>query len=140
MTPANVDDALHDASIRRDPPPDRVKAVLFCPDCGHEGHATADWDTRDDYVDGTRSIVCPECGARVTERPLPNRSANAAASGAWADTGARMPWETWRDLWRSSVQLLTNWPRNARCCPAGAVGERAPSVLDRSLVGDDRVQ
>lgn len=115
MKPARLDGALQDTSIRNDPPPERVKAVLFCPTCGHEGHAADDWDTRDDYVAGTRAVVCPECRTRVTERPLPNRSANATESGDWADTGTRMPWETWRDLWRSSVALFTNWQRDARC-------------------------
>ena len=117
MSPAEPSAALHEASHRQEPPPERPKAVLFCPECGHEGHAASDWRTRDDYVAGERAIVCPECATAVTERPLPNRSANADtdADSAWIDAGGRTPWETWRDLCRSSVELLAVWPRNARC-------------------------
>jgi hypothetical protein len=116
MSPTETESVLHEASTTVDPPLDRRKAVLFCPACDHEAHATGGWDVRDDYVAGTRAVVCPACGTTVTERPLPTRSANTSATrGSWEGSGARPPWETWRDLWRSSVQLLTNWPRDARC-------------------------
>jgi len=117
MSPHNRTEALPEASSRQEPPLERPKAVLFCPTCGHEGHAASDWRTKDDYLAGRRALVCPECATTVTERPLPNRSANAEpeAESAWTDTGERMPWETWRDLCRSSVALLATWPRNARC-------------------------
>jgi hypothetical protein len=116
MTPQNVDESLLPASSAPEPPPGHVKAVLFCPGCGHEGHATADWETRDDYVAGTRAVVCPECATTVTERPLPKRSLNSASGpGRWEATGRRLPWDTWRDLWRSSVDLVTTWPRPGPC-------------------------
>jgi hypothetical protein len=119
MNPVETSAALSEASHQQEPPPERLKAVLFCPECGHEGHATGDWKTKDDYVAGRRAIVCPECSTAVTERPLPNQSRNAdtaaGTEGEWADAGSRTPWETWRDLYRSSVELFAHWPRNARC-------------------------
>lgn len=116
MSPTETEAALHEASTRFEPPPERPKAVLICPACDHEGHATGAWGVRDDYVGGTRAVVCPECGSTVTERPLPTRSENAdARGGPWDASAARPPWRTWHDLWRSSVQLLTRLPRDARC-------------------------
>lgn len=123
MSLTEADAALHGASQSSDPPPDRPKAVLFCPNCGHEGHTTADWASRDDYVAGTRAVVCPECAATITERPLPTQSVNAVdRGGRWAATGTRMAWETWRDLWRSSFELVTSWPRGAS--PPGLLSTR----------------
>lgn len=116
MSPTETNAVLHEASTSIDPPPGRVKAVLFCPACEHEAHAAGAWDVRDDYVAGTRAVVCPDCGATVTERPLPTRSANGGTRHEpWDSAETRPPWATWRDIWRSSVELLTSWPRDARC-------------------------
>jgi endogenous inhibitor of DNA gyrase (YacG/DUF329 family) len=123
MISTQADTALHEASKTHDPPPTDAKAVLFCPECGHEGHVTAEWTTRDDYVGGTRAVVCPECGTTVTERPLPTRSANAVGGESrWAGTETRLFWEPWRDLWRSSFELVTNWPRES--WPPGSLSTR----------------
>lgn len=51
----------------------RPKATLFCPECEHEAHVSGDWVVR---ATATRvTTECPDCGARVDERPRrPDRS------------------------------------------------------------------
>ncbi|WP_247009841.1 phage terminase large subunit family protein [Halorientalis litorea] len=44
----------------------RPKAVLFCPDCGHESHVTGDWEVRTSA--GRETYVCPVCDAVLTTR------------------------------------------------------------------------
>lgn len=47
--------------------PPRPKATLFCPTCGHESRVDGDWELR--TVGGRETTVCPECGARLDDRP-----------------------------------------------------------------------
>jgi len=49
-----------------DPPP---KSTLFCPDCGHESHATEDWTVRE--TDAGSVLTCPVCDTDIATR---NRS------------------------------------------------------------------
>jgi predicted RNA-binding Zn-ribbon protein involved in translation (DUF1610 family) len=44
----------------------RDKAVLFCPDCGHESSVAGDWNVRN--VTDSRVYECPRCGTTVTNR------------------------------------------------------------------------
>ena len=46
--------------------PGRRKTLLFCPDCGYEGHAAEDWDVLSDE-DGS-AFVCPTCETVVARR------------------------------------------------------------------------
>ncbi|WP_254764273.1 hypothetical protein [Natrinema marinum] len=48
------------------PPPERRKAVLFCPECGHEARLTDDWNTTTER--GDRLLVCPICETVVDRR------------------------------------------------------------------------
>ncbi|MFC7140482.1 phage terminase large subunit family protein [Halosimplex aquaticum] len=54
----------------RDPPP---KAVLFCPECGHESATTGDWIVReseepsDERASGA-AYECPDCETVITTR------------------------------------------------------------------------
>lgn len=48
------------------PPPEQRKAVLFCPECGHESPITGDWETV--TTGDERLLVCPVCGAVVDRR------------------------------------------------------------------------
>lgn len=57
----------------------RRKAVLFCPDCGHESPVDGDWVALDDPSSGTRTLCCPECSRRLTDRPLPEEMASSGA-------------------------------------------------------------
>lgn len=61
---------------RPDPSPDRDgrsgrKAVLTCPDCGHESPPDGDWDVREESADDyeRETYRCPDCDATVTRRP-----------------------------------------------------------------------
>lgn len=85
------------SAARRNADPDvRPKAVLFCPDCGHESPPDGAWhrrrldevradatasrvardapegsregDDRPAGASGDRAVVCPECGAVATIR------------------------------------------------------------------------
>ncbi|MFB6087555.1 MAG: hypothetical protein ABEJ85_03450 [Haloarculaceae archaeon] len=42
------------------------KAVLFCPECGHESPAAGDWVVHEE-TDGT-VYDCPTCGTTITTR------------------------------------------------------------------------
>jgi len=44
----------------------RRKAVLFCPDCGHESAVDGDWNVHES--NGRRVYECPVCAATVTTR------------------------------------------------------------------------
>lgn len=46
------------------------KAVLTCPDCGHESPPDGDWDVREESADDRDrdAYRCPDCGATVTRR------------------------------------------------------------------------
>lgn len=44
-------------------PPDRPKAVLFCPECTHEGELTKDWIHESNG--STEIITCPNCGSEI---------------------------------------------------------------------------
>ncbi|WP_408958354.1 hypothetical protein [Natrinema sp. 74] len=48
------------------PPPERRKTVLFCPECDHQGPLTDDWDATTER--GDRLLVCPACGTVVDRR------------------------------------------------------------------------
>ncbi len=48
------------------PPPERRKTVLFCPECGHESPLTDDWEGVS--ADDDRLLVCPDCGTVVDRR------------------------------------------------------------------------
>jgi predicted RNA-binding Zn-ribbon protein involved in translation (DUF1610 family) len=50
----------------------RSKATLFCPDCGHEGHVGGDWSV--DTTGDRTTTACPECGARIDDRRVVERS------------------------------------------------------------------
>lgn len=45
----------------------RLKATLFCPDCGHESHVTGEWVVRTTAERVTTD--CPDCGTRIDDRP-----------------------------------------------------------------------
>ena len=45
----------------------RRKAVLFCPECGHESHVDGDWLRVESA--GRNSYVCPDCGNVVVSQP-----------------------------------------------------------------------
>jgi len=47
-----------------DPP----KAVLFCPECGHESTVDGDWTVHEDAQG--RRVDCPTCGTTITTRRL----------------------------------------------------------------------
>ncbi|WP_066413149.1 hypothetical protein [Halorubrum aethiopicum] len=47
----------------------RPKAVLFCPDCGHESGLPGDWIV--DEGPGRTTHTCPACDATVEERRRP---------------------------------------------------------------------
>jgi hypothetical protein len=64
-----------------------LKATLFCPACGRQGHARTDWPERTDAA-GDWHLVCPECGTALTPRPPSGRSRSAAHS---ADGRAHAP-------------------------------------------------
>lgn len=54
----------------------RPKATLFCPSCGHEGHAISGWEQRDSAQSNTVHLYCPVCRAHVQSRgvqPTPVR-------------------------------------------------------------------
>ncbi|MFW6003653.1 MAG: hypothetical protein ACOCPT_04455 [Halanaeroarchaeum sp.] len=46
-----------------DPP---RKAILICPDCGHENDVDGDWVVSHDH--GRLNYDCPVCGTTITER------------------------------------------------------------------------
>lgn len=48
------------------PPPERRKTVLFCPECSHEGPLTDEWNTTTEQ--GDRLLVCPVCETVVDRR------------------------------------------------------------------------
>ncbi|WP_340100957.1 hypothetical protein [Salinibaculum salinum] len=48
----------------------RPKATLFCPSCGHEGHAIHGWDVRTDSTSGVSHLHCPDCGEHVHDYGL----------------------------------------------------------------------
>ncbi|MFC5133706.1 MULTISPECIES: hypothetical protein [Haloferacaceae] len=47
----------------------RPKAVLFCPDCGHESSLSGDWIVRESA--GRTTHTCPVCDATVEDRRRP---------------------------------------------------------------------
>lgn len=58
----------------------RAKALLFCGVCGHESPADGDWDesTTTGEADERLVLSCPDCGATVTRRRLPETAATSA--------------------------------------------------------------
>lgn len=55
------------SAVDSDPPPrTRSKAVLFCPDCGHESAVTGDWTV--EPTDTGQQLRCPDCGIVVQQR------------------------------------------------------------------------
>ena len=85
-----------------EPPSMERKAVLFCPDCGHEDPVDGDWVERDDRTDRVRELHCPECAAVVTGRPLPTDS-EASRPRDGRGPGERAA--TWGSLWVSTVRF-----------------------------------
>lgn len=57
------------------------KSVLVCQTCGHESRSDGDWRERcRDTAGGPRiALVCPECEADITYRPLPEDSCHEQA-------------------------------------------------------------
>jgi predicted RNA-binding Zn-ribbon protein involved in translation (DUF1610 family) len=47
------------------------KAVLFCPDCGHDSPVDGDWivRTRGEGDDERAVYACPDCGTVIQTRP-----------------------------------------------------------------------
>ncbi|WP_135534955.1 MULTISPECIES: hypothetical protein [Halostella] len=47
------------------------KAILVCPECGHESPPDGDWDVREENHENRvrETYSCPVCGATVTTRP-----------------------------------------------------------------------
>jgi predicted RNA-binding Zn-ribbon protein involved in translation (DUF1610 family) len=46
------------------------KAVLYCPDCGHDSPIDGDWRVeRDENDPGRVEYRCPDCGAVIAKRP-----------------------------------------------------------------------
>lgn len=82
--------------------PPRRKAVLFCPDCGHENPVDGDWRRRR----SSRSVdyVCPDCRATVTSRP-----AEAPSAGALVESASDLVVATVR----STRHQLATWMRMA---------------------------
>jgi len=54
------------------PDPDRSKATLYCPSCGHENPATGDWLVEE--RDGRTVSVCPVCHETIATRGLASES------------------------------------------------------------------
>lgn len=60
----------------------RPKATLFCPSCGHEGHAIDGWDVRRDAMSAVSHLHCPTCGEHVESRGFDSVSPLAGGQGA----------------------------------------------------------
>jgi hypothetical protein len=84
------------------------KAVLFCPDCGHEALVDGDWDERDDVAAGVRELRCPDCETVLTDRPLPRES---LATGSDAESDGRGGLATWGTLWTTTLRFWFGVPR-----------------------------
>lgn len=50
------------------PPATPPKGTMFCPECGHSAPFDGDWQER--ARDYGVAIHCPDCGARLTLRPV----------------------------------------------------------------------
>ncbi|MFD1588896.1 hypothetical protein ACFR9U_18110 [Halorientalis brevis] len=92
------------------PPPRTRKAVLFCPDCEYEDLVDGNWEERDDRTDRVRELVCPQCDAVVTGRPLPE---DREAPLDYDDPGRDEQFDPWRRLWASTLRFWVKLPPNA---------------------------
>ena len=81
---------------------DRPKAVLFCPACDHKSRVGGDWVESDDTDAGTRTLRCPECSQRVTDRPLPGDARLSPDSTASLLAGGV---QTAGDFWAGLVRV-----------------------------------
>ena len=113
MSPPDLRQPAQPADGGRTAP--RRKAVLFCPDCGHESSVGGDWIVTDDYAARARRIRCPDCAATVADRPLPSDS--AACGAPRADATVTGPFgrtfETVARLWQNSMRHWVEWSRRA---------------------------
>lgn len=50
--------------------PPRRKAVLFCPECGHQSPPDGDWGYRRTAAETV--YTCPECRTEVVRQPIEN--------------------------------------------------------------------
>lgn len=93
----------------RGSPPSRRKAVLFCPECGHEDPVDGDWVERDDYDERVRELACPKCTTVVTGRPLPQDS-DAISERETPRLAARI--DPWKQFWVSTLRFWFSMPPN----------------------------
>jgi DNA-directed RNA polymerase subunit RPC12/RpoP len=90
------------------------KAVLFCPDCGHESLVNGDWrvQRRDADQDGTEIVYqCTECDGEIVTLPEggfedPGRSRRSA----FGPTGVGV----WSHVWLSYARLVSEWLQPGR--------------------------
>jgi hypothetical protein len=88
---------MHSAPPTDDGPP-RRKAVLFCPDCGHQGHPERDFRTA-----STGTVVCPNCSATVARRSTDRDSAPSVLSPFTAPTALVA------GFWRRYTEQVGTW-------------------------------
>ncbi|MFB6107270.1 MAG: hypothetical protein ABEJ82_00310 [Haloplanus sp.] len=74
-----------------DMPPDR-KAVLFCPECGHESALDGDWRLR--TTADRRRVRCPDCGTVVDDRPT-GRASRPPTPLRWWTSAVDRSWAVW---------------------------------------------
>lgn len=95
----------------------RRKAMLFCPDCGHESPVDGDWDHRTRTAPAVEEVRCPTCRTRICERPLPDSSERGVKS-ILRRADRHTPGDTLvtlTRLWSQTVTSWLNWPSRSQC-------------------------
>ena len=109
MSPTDRPHAL-DSDARQAQRPPRRKAVLFCPDCGHESPTTGDWIVQPGTSDQQWQRLCPRCDAVIQTRPAveASRARRPVAYEQSAELAAAIGTLGPRAL-LATLQIYTGW-------------------------------
>lgn len=86
---------MHSSPSTDDDPP-RRKAVLFCPDCGHQGSPETDFRTA-----STGTVTCPNCSTTVARR-APETDAEPSVLSSFTSSTALVA-----GFWRRYTEQVT---------------------------------
>ena len=85
-----------------------AKAVLFCPDCGHQSRYDDGW--RVVNARAATRYLCPSCGAEIAVRPRFEETPSLTARSC----------RSLRETWDANVRLWQSvWQRSVRLCVPG---------------------
>lgn len=85
--------------------PQRRKAILICPECGHESPPDGDWHHRT-ALDAT-VYVCPACRTDVTRRPAESGDSLPAQTARTFESTASLV----TAMWRNYAHQVAGWMR-----------------------------